>query len=1576
MRAKTKRTWKWRRVCLVACLVAVFFVGGLFAFVQSPPGKRLLAREGSRILTHVTDLTWEIEGIEGFLPFRVGVNSLSISDASRPLVSVHDARVHVPLRALVRGAMHLSQVSAERVLLEGLPESDRKLSETIESLTRLPDLLVGIRLDAVRIQHLAIGEAIFGTAASFSIEGAWRSPSESDVLISHLTLVGYGRDTTRLDLRLEGDATHPLVAFHIEGEDTFFVPALLPWPEVDRVGIFVTDEAAGDAGAVVLSLNELPVLEGRLHIQNDDVPGLHGQGRFQLDHAVFPELYAAKGGPEVQWSLGLEWPSAGLVSVRTFELASEAGNAELSGSFELDTRQLDAHVRCTYFDISRIGHAPEALPTGPWNVVMSARGTVETFEGTLQVESGADISLAADWNLALSPLLAFESELHASLGSSVVPEGLAWLETVTASLSVNEDEDGVFHIPSLAASAGAASVEASGSLDPARHLAEARGDVRIVDIGIFAPFFPVTARGEITSTLEFHASGPEIRAELGAWSDRIDAGADGSLDAPQVAFELRGPSWWSEEPGDYTIVSNGRTGLAIETIYAGEVRYVLEGSVSAFSEVVVQEFEVTDDNVLLAARGEGSIEKKTGTAAVEVTVAELGALPFPVTHEFDGVMMLKADASASPERTTADIEFELAEVSGLPDAVSGFLGSRLEGVGTVAIAEREVLWQLTRAQAGPVSVEGDGAYALEDGAIRMQAGFTCSSLAGLGELAGQEIAGAFAGTLDLSFQEGVASLVLDAATEELAVGQWRPEAVRFAATAEGPVEALAGLASLELDANDVLLHARTDWAYRADAVAIEDATVQAGENRLELHARYDLAQGVFAGDMQAEFPEIAVFGRLTELPLDGSGTVTAAASIGGAPSELTLDARLHSIETPWLSIAQATALADLRGELTAPAGMLRVALTGSRVGPVRFAELSLDVEGTRDALAIDGVVQGGWEGILFDASMTGTLRDEATVFALDRLEGHVDETVFSLDSPAEVSRDDGDWAVRGFGLLLDGGTVELEGAYAPDVVVADLTWDRVPLRVARLAGAPRTIEGTSAGSVSLRGDPASPVLRAGVELEGVRVDGPAEEGAAASVLQCAVTVEEGYGHLEFSGDAGGVLNAHGHGRVPVRFSLVPFVAGLVEEGALEGLLEATGRLEALGLVVPLERHTLEGPLDAHLNVGGTVNRPQMSGEVRVTGARYENQITGTILDNMEVLVVGDGPSLTLTSFEAATLPQGRLSGTGACTLDPGAGFPFNLEVQFERARAVNRDDLWAEINGTVSGEGALEGGRIVGDVTVARGGLRVPKQLPVQVVTIPVKERNVPEDREQPQPRVQQLIPIELDITCRVPGRFNVRTEGLDSEWAGDLSVTGTASRPEIRGNLRVRRGELLFLDRRFDLRESTIALDGRYPPEPYFSLRAATRTHDLTAGIHLFGEMDTIELALESDPPLPDDQILARLLFDRDIRDLSPLQALQLARTAAALSDTAFGLSALPTGPALPFVDRLALDPGLNGVEIGVGLGKYLGERAYVEVHQGIGGESGKVSVEIEVTPNLSVESEVEADAQGALGFFWKRDY
>jgi len=50
--------------------------------------------------------------------------------------------------------------------------------------------------------------------------------------------------------------------------------------------------------------------------------------------------------------------------------------------------------------------------------------------------------------------------------------------------------------------------------------------------------------------------------------------------------------------------------------------------------------------------------------------------------------------------------------------------------------------------------------------------------------------------------------------------------------------------------------------------------------------------------------------------------------------------------------------------------------------------------------------------------------------------------------------------------------------------------------------------------------------------------------------------------------------------------------------------------------------------------------------------------------------------------------------------------------------------------------------------------------------------------------------------------------------------------------------------------------------------------------------------------------------------------------------------------------------------------------DNVYLEVEQGPGPDTGKVSVEIELTPHIGVETDIGADGQGGLGVNWKWDY
>ena len=150
----------------------------------------------------------------------------------------------------------------------------------------------------------------------------------------------------------------------------------------------------------------------------------------------------------------------------------------------------------------------------------------------------------------------------------------------------------------------------------------------------------------------------------------------------------------------------------------------------------------------------------------------------------------------------------------------------------------------------------------------------------------------------------------------------------------------------------------------------------------------------------------------------------------------------------------------------------------------------------------------------------------------------------------------------------------------------------------------------------------------------------------------------------------------------------------------------------------------------------------------------------------------------------------------------------------------------------------------------------------------------------------------------------------------------------------------------------------------------------DMTAQVQLSGTPDTLRLQVTSNPPLPQDEVMARLLFGRSLTTITPFQALKLVQA----------MDALAGGKTFGFVDRAQESIGVDRLEVrqsegeeGLGAlsaGKYMGEGVYMEVEKGLSSEDGKISLEYEITPRITVETEVGTDAKGGVGIQWKWDY
>jgi autotransporter translocation and assembly factor TamB len=218
------------------------------------------------------------------------------------------------------------------------------------------------------------------------------------------------------------------------------------------------------------------------------------------------------------------------------------------------------------------------------------------------------------------------------------------------------------------------------------------------------------------------------------------------------------------------------------------------------------------------------------------------------------------------------------------------------------------------------------------------------------------------------------------------------------------------------------------------------------------------------------------------------------------------------------------------------------------------------------------------------------------------------------------------------------------------------------------------------------------------------------------------------------------------------------------------------------------------------------------------------------------------------------------------------------------------------------------------------------------------------------------------------------------------VTVTGTTIEPIIVGRLESVRGTFALLGKSFQLTQSVIGLDGGQKVDPTLDIQAQATASGLTAIVQIGGTASAPTLKLTSDPPLPQDEVLAQLLFGKGVGQITPAQGVQLAAAAASLASG---------GPGI--LDRLRGKLGLDRLDIGsaqngtnatsgsssqgglgnttVSAGKYVTEGVYVGVDQSVSGQS-RAKVEVEVTPHISVETDVGGQNGSGVGVNWKLDY
>ncbi|HEX6841484.1 MAG TPA: translocation/assembly module TamB domain-containing protein, partial [Stellaceae bacterium] len=1258
----------------------------------------------------------------------------------------------------------------------------------------------------------------------------------------------------------------------------------------------------------------------------------------------------------------------------------------------------------------------------PLTLHLAGDGPLADWHGTLRAAAGDAARIDGDFRIARDGGYRVSAQLEAQIAALLPPDLqplLAGDTRLSTTAHIAEDEVTLDAL-NLAATAG--TVTASGKWTRAGDAIAGQASLDLPALAALRPLVGGDIAGAATAELSLAGTlaAPNARVTL-AGSDLAYAGNRVAQTDATIDLRAAGDPRVAATPID--VAASGRvSGLALAAAAVpGGLGDAIDWRVAGRAEregmrVAVSEARIETAGNTLAAHGDFDNGAVAGAAHLELP--DIAAFAGETLH---GALALDLDAHAAADgAATATLSGTLRRAGDSTSPAEALLGN-----------ETTIAAQVER--------QPDGALAAHDIVVKAANG----TLAGAGS---RGVDGRLAGDMHLE-------LPRLAAIDARLAGSASLDAT-LSGTAEDPaLSAVLRGTKLALGATHLdNLEARLDGGglrqpsgklaakftvQHLDGTAEVDATLSPGDalrlSRIRLDAAgtklegaltYRLADKTVDGKLIGTAPDLKPWSALSGTPVAGSATVKA--TLGGGKRQ-TADLALDGKGLAWgatpATVERLRVTAQLSDILGKPQGRAALELDNAKSGSATIAQLKFSGRSDRPGrFALDLSLRGTAAGAPLDlsASASASLDGNKTELRLTKLAGNFGDQPLVLHRTLALSRRGADLGMADLDLGIGGGSLAGAGAIKGNALSLHLLARSLPVSLFAALGGQPDVTGLLGFEVTLSGTRTRPQGDVIIDAEQLRF-------AAASrpdlpPLGLVASASWRGDRVELKGRLAGPQNdAIGfNGGVPLVLNPKTLAPSLPRKGALAFHVEGEGELANLVDLLPIGEDRLAGKFTVDVSVRGTVAAPDASGQLSLRNGRYESLSYGTILAGMSFDLVGNRDRLVLQRFTASDDYNGSLALAGAVNLAAAAGPTFDVNGQLKTFRAVRNDEATATASGDVRLTGTVTAPSLAAQLRIDSAELRVPDRLPQNVQPIEVVKINSATGQVLSAPDSEQnqkhLIVVALGITVDLPGKVFVRGRGLDSEWRGRIALNGTSAAPTLTGKLEVVRGTFAFIGRTATLSKGTITFLGGTRIDPSIDIEARLASSDVTAIVKISGTATHPTIALSSQPELPQDEVLSRVLFGTSISQINAAQGLQIAQAAAALATgggpgvldkirSGLGLdrlsftSANTANSAFNNIPSLAAQPGIPGSQpstavgtsplpvnaggaspsgsaAAVSAGKYVASGVYVGVTQGITSGSSSVDVQFDVTRHITVGTTAGQLSGAGIGVDWKLDY
>jgi translocation and assembly module TamB len=577
----------------------------------------------------------------------------------------------------------------------------------------------------------------------------------------------------------------------------------------------------------------------------------------------------------------------------------------------------------------------------------------------------------------------------------------------------------------------------------------------------------------------------------------------------------------------------------------------------------------------------------------------------------------------------------------------------------------------------------------------------------------------------------------------------------------------------------------------------------------------------------------------------------------------------------------------------------------------------------------------------------------------------------ALAQPAAIILQNGAVTLSDLVIAADQGRIAISGTVSDRL---DLSVDvrSLPLQVADIVVPNLGLAGTVNGNASIGGTMEAPTGNYRVNVSGLATAETRRAGLPALNIEAQGRLADQRAGIDarIAIGRGGTVQVSGSVPLDPAEELALRVAGRTDLAIANSFLSASGQ-------------RLTGAANLDLSIAGTFSNPRIEGSVTLANGSFVDSLQGVQLNGIAGRFVARGQVLSIENLTAQTPSGGSLAARGQVTIDPAAGLPGEIRITGNRAQLVSNEtvEASADLDLTVSGP-LLSRPRAAGRINIISMNVSVPDRLPTTLRPLPGTRHVRPTptaaarlalaQRRQSASARGTPFRAELDLTLTAQNRIFVRGRGINAELGGDLRLQGTSQDPIAIGAFELRRGRFDLLGQRLEFVRGRLDFTGDLTPSLDFL--AETQAGDVTARIGVTGPASSPEFTFSSEPYLPQDEVLSRILFQRPSGGLSAGQALQLAQAVAQLSGGS-GNDAFEQLRRSLGVDSLDITVGAGGGP-GVGVSRYISDNVRVGVKAGALPEESGVTVDVDLTRRLKAQGEINAEGGSSVGLGFELEY